>query len=57
MIPYVTFTNISRLCVAGADCFVEPHMFIPERWTTRRSELVLHAGASNPFGTGELSQC
>lgn len=38
---------------AGLDCFRDPHLFIPERWTTRR-ELVMNGGASNPWGTGEL---
>jgi cytochrome P450 family 628 len=36
-------------------CFARPDEFIPERWTSRREELVLAASVFQPFGVGRHS--
>jgi cytochrome P450 family 628 len=36
-------------------CFAQPDEFIPERWTSRKAELVLDASVFQPFGVGRYS--
>ncbi|KAK7999596.1 benzoate 4-monooxygenase cytochrome P450 [Apiospora arundinis] len=52
--PYTTIVAPPYLIARRDDCFVQPHKFVPERWTTA-PEMVLNASAFRLFGTGHTS--
>ncbi|KAG8159732.1 hypothetical protein KVR01_010369 [Diaporthe batatas] len=51
----VNVRTANNLIMRDPRAFVRPDEFIPERWTTRRGELVVDASAHMPFSAGRFS--
>ncbi|KAK2606578.1 hypothetical protein N8I77_005318 [Diaporthe amygdali] len=51
----INLRTANNLIMRDPRAFVLPDEFIPERWTTRRDELVIDASVHVPFSTGRFS--
>lgn len=51
----INVRTANNLIMRDPRAFVLPDEFIPERWTTRRDELVIDASVHVPFSTGRFS--
>lgn len=51
----INVRTANNLIMRDPRAFVRPDEFIPERWTTRRDELVIDASVHMPFSIGRFS--
>lgn len=51
----INVRTANNLIMRDPRAFVKPDEFIPERWTTRRDELIIDASVHMPFSIGRFS--